>query len=67
VTTLSALWGKLRKAQAAKNADASNAYREAITRADKGKDKDAEWWEKQGDDAMNDGALKEVPEEHVTR
>jgi hypothetical protein len=65
--TTASLWSKLRKAQAAKNADASNAYREAISRADKGKDKDAEWWERQGDEAMDDGkpAPKET-REHAT-
>lgn len=52
-----ALWDKLRAAQKAKNGDASNAYNKAIERANKGKLKDAEWWEKMGDDAMGEHLL----------
>lgn len=52
MTAPTSLWTKLRAAQAAGNADAANAYREAIAHANKGKDIDAAWWEKQGDMAM---------------
>lgn len=58
-----ALWDKLRAAQKAKNGDAANAYTKAIERANKGKLKDAEWWERWGDDAMGTTKL----EAHVTR
>lgn len=59
------LWNKLRAAQDAKNVDAATAYREAVEHANKGKMKDAEWWEKMGDDAMS--TKKETPKEYATR
>lgn len=47
-----ALWDKFRKAQKIKAGDAAFAYQHAIESENKGKTKDAEWWEKMGDDAM---------------
>jgi hypothetical protein len=62
------LWKKLHAAQDAKNADAATAYRRAIEHAEKGKIKDAEWWEKQGDMASG---ITPTPapttREHATR
>ena len=58
-----ALWDKFRAAQKSKNGDAAFAYQHAIDLQNKGKMKDAEWWEKMGDDAA--GVQK--PEEHATR
>lgn len=55
------LWDKFRKAQKIKAGDAAFAYQHAIEHANKGKLKDAEWWEKMGDDAMP------TEREHVTR
>jgi hypothetical protein len=55
-----ALWDKFRKAQKIKAGDAAFAYQHAIDLENKGKMKDAEWWEKMGDDAM-------PTEEHATR
>jgi hypothetical protein len=49
-----ALWDKFRAAQRAKNGDASLAYKNAIECANKDKEVDAAWWEKQGDMAVND-------------
>jgi hypothetical protein len=59
-----ALWDKLRAAQAAKNKDAADAYREAIEHVNKGKMKDAAWWERMGDDAM---PASVEDKEHATR
>jgi hypothetical protein len=68
MSTTSELWSKLHKAQAAKNTDAANAYREAIIRIDKGKEQDAIWWEIQGDDAMGgEPTSTKETREHVTR
>jgi hypothetical protein len=63
------LWKKFRAAQDAKNEDASVAYRRAIERADKGKTADAEWWEKQGDEAMSSVIPKGMtsPREYASR
>jgi len=47
------LWDKLRLAQTTKNCgDSANAYKKAIELANKGKEVDAAWWERQGDMAM---------------
>jgi len=52
MTASTALWSKLRAAQDAKNADAAVAYKKAVELANKDKEVDAAWWEKQGDMAM---------------
>ena len=46
------LYDKLGLAQRAKNGDAANAFKKAIELVNKGKEKDAAWWEMMGDDAM---------------
>ena len=47
-----ALWNKFNAAKAAKNGGASLAYKNAIECANKDKEVDAAWWEKQGDIEM---------------
>jgi hypothetical protein len=46
------LWEKLRLAQQIKAGDAANAFKKAIELANKGKEVDSAWWERQGDMAM---------------